>query len=241
MVAEVTQDVFELVVARAVLAAGAEHSWLVHLWWRAPEQGERVVQVYVDGELVDVVGWLEERETWLVLDRARKHRIELLAVATENGTEVWKAYPRALGSWQPAVAGEVEITLLRDERLAADTTVSVGVDGAELDEGLMWSAVDHRGGFGALFGVGSFGQDDATGVGLGAGELGMGLLGADGTAWRWRRRDVGEGGHAMTVEARADSGVMVADTLSLTQEVQALPGEAVGFGIDSGYIASWGG
>ncbi|HEX7008492.1 MAG TPA: hypothetical protein VF184_00830, partial [Phycisphaeraceae bacterium] len=134
-----TQEVFELVLAREVAHAGGACGALVHLAWRSGQQADRLVQVYVDGELYDVTSDPAQRQMWLILDRSREHRIELLAVEEE----VWAARPELLGSWRPAVRDAVEVAVLRDESLLVGTRVSVRLDGVEVDEGPMWPADEH--------------------------------------------------------------------------------------------------
>lgn len=193
-----TQDVFELVLARPVWTEAGEHPHLVHVWWRAPQQGDRVVQLYVDGELVDVALDPSQREAWLSLDRSVGRWIALVAAAPED-------------AWKPAPLDQAAITLalvalVRDETLAVDTRVDVREGQQVLDAGPMWSGDDHRSGFGALFGVGGFGFDAATGPGLGLGELGAGPLGSDGGAWRWRRNDLADGEHQLELHAVSSDG-----------------------------------
>ena len=231
----VTQDVFDLVLARGVLMELGEHGGLAHVWWRAPLQDERLVQVYVDGELAEVTDWPDEREVWLTLDRSRPHRIELLAVDAPDALE---PHPEALRSWDRAF-NTLEAAVLRDERLAVESVVSAAVDGAVADEGPMWSARDHRGGFGALFGVGPFGMDDATGPGLGGGELGYGVLGTDGAAWRWNRTDIDAGAHEVVIEARDEEGSPAALGIAMMHAVEALASGAKEFNVSESFELSW--
>lgn len=233
-----TQDVFELVLARPVVTAAGDHGALVHLWWRTTEAlGERLVQVYVDGELADVTAEPTQREMWLLIDRAQGRRIELLAV---DPAEAWRAQPESLVSWQPSVRSAAALALVRDEALPVDARVGVSVDGVLVDEAVLWAGQDHRGGFGALFGEGGFGIDAATGPGLGNGELGMGALGADGSAWRWRRDDLAIGTHALTVTAHDAGGQEAAPPHVLEDvAVDRLPEPTTTPTIDPDFTLRW--
>lgn len=248
MAGSITQEVFEAVLARPVVVRGGEHGALVHVWWRAPQQGDRLVQVYVDGELVEVTHSVSQREVWLMWDRDRPFRVELLAVGVseaggnpeEDPGGVWAAYPEMLASWQPAVQTAAKLMIVRDERLPIDTQMAVSVDGVVRDRGALWPADEHRGGFGALFGLGEFGQDAVTGLGLGAGELGLGALGADGTAWRWRRDDLGVGVHELTAAALDHAGQSVAGEVNVNGVViEEQPRAAASFTFDTDFTLHW--
>lgn len=235
-----TQDVFELGLARPVVARSGEHPALVHLWWSAPDQGDRLVQVYVDDELVEVSQDPSQRDLWLMCDRSRDHRIELLAVPVSDADGVWRDRPDLLRRWDPAVKSGLSLAVLRDEALPIDTCVSVEVDGQPIDHGPMWPAWEHRGGMGALFGLGAFGFDAVTGPGLGVGELGMGPLGTDGTAWRWARRDLDIGQHVVGVSVRDGTGREVVDPVLVEGVVvESLPAAASSFSIDPDFTLRW--
>lgn len=237
MLNEPTQDVFELVLARPVATGAGEHGSLAHLWWSAPQQASRLVQVYVDRELTDVSTHPDQREMWLVLDRSAPRRIELLAVPPGD---VWAEQPEALGGWDPAITGEVTLGVLRDEALPVDTRLTVSVDGVDTDHGQVWPPSEHRGGFGGLFGVGGFGHDAATGPGLGRGELGWGPLGTDGRAWRWRGGDLQTGIHNIDLIPTDRSGQSVAPIAGVPGVVvDRLPEPASTFTIDPDFTLRW--
>ncbi len=231
-----TQDVFELVLARPVITEAGEHPRLVHLWWRAPQQGDRVVWVFVDGELADVVWDSEQRELWLSIDRSLPRRIELVAADADDP-------PRRLVSscWQPSVQSAALVSLVRDETLPVDTRVAV-LDGEQvLDDEPMWADGEHRSGFGALFGQGAFGFDAATGPGLGLGELGVGPLGADNFAWRWRRDDLEDGEHALSLQALSRDGETLDAPLELEPAtVERLPQPPANLHMQSNFTLTWG-
>jgi hypothetical protein len=237
---EATQEVFELVLARPVVLEGKEHPALVHLWWRAPNQGNRVVQVYMDGRLVEVSQHVEQRELWLMCDRSRSHRFELLAVPIDDPDQIWGSRLDLLKSWDPPVKGELALQIIRDERLPVDTLLSVQSNGQVIDTGALWPSTENRGGFGAILGVGEFGYDAATGPGLGLGELGMGRLGADGRAWQWHRENISAGHYELSVLAKDQSGRLVAQEAELSDvEIEALPSCASEFSIDADFTLRW--
>lgn len=235
-----TQEVFELVLARPTATEGGEDAGAVHVWWSAPEQGERVVQVYLDGRLVEVSQDPSVRELWLICDRRRAHRVELVAVDVNDPDGVWKEHPEALRSWEPAVRGEASLAVMRDEGLPVDTHLKVLVDGEVVDRGAMWPASEHRGGFGGIFGVGEFGYDAATGLGLGFGELGIGPLGSDGTAWRWRRGGLPGGAHEVELGAEDTAGRVVAIGATLSGvQTESLPVAAKVLTVAPDFTLSW--
>lgn len=237
--AAATQDVFELVLVRPVRVAGGDHPTLVELSWRAPQQGERLVQVYVDERLVAVTGDAQARRLWLHIDRGQPggRRIELLAV-TPGSAPVCRSRSMAapLGGWPTPTRQGVDFAVTRAESLPLASRVSVLVDGATRACASLWPATAHRGGFGAVFGEGGFGMDAATGPGLGAGELGMGPLGSGGAAHRTRLR-LSPGEHVLT-------GLLTHDELAteLTEQavtVAPIPRPAHALEIDPDFTLRW--
>ena len=143
-------------------------------------------------------------------------------------------------SWDPPVRSDAKVVLLRDERLAVDTRIGVRSDGVLMDRGPLWPASEHRGGLGALFGLGEFGHDSVTGPGLGVGELGMGPLGTDGTAWRWRRDDLPPGTHTLELSALERDGQASAPPLTIGDvEIEALPSPARSLRFDPDFKLEW--
>ncbi|MEX0745369.1 MAG: hypothetical protein WD118_07175 [Phycisphaeraceae bacterium] len=241
MMEDYTQDIFELVLARPVMHRHGDDAMQVHLWWRAPQQGERLVQVYTDDALYDVTAWPSQRAMWLALDRRRPCRIALLAVDPAGVDSVWQARPELLGTWSPQVTDVARLSVLRDEgALPVSSAIRVEVDGALMADVPVWPAGASRGGFGALFGEGGFGIDAATGPGLGQGELGFGPLGADGVAWHWRRDDLAEGSHAVTLRVQDLTGqaVLASDTHRLLT-IARLPAPAERVWCDSSGTLRW--
>ncbi len=232
---DATQDIFELVLARPVITATGEHPWLVHLWWRAPLQGDRVVQIYVQDELYDVSLDSWARAMFLVLDRTRTNRMELLAVPAGDPEAIWRAQPDLLRSWQPRVSDVAAVSLIRDETLSVDTRVDVEVDGVVIDSGLMWSNQVHR-----SDPDGNLEAGDVAGLGLGIGNLGAGRLGYDAASLCWRRDDLRQGTYDIVIGAVDSSGHPAADPLLLDDVlIDGLPGQVVGLSIDRAFQISW--
>jgi hypothetical protein len=236
---EPTQTIFELVLARPIVRVGGDDPGLVHLWWAAPQQGDRLVQVYVDDRLYDVTPWPDQRELWLVLDRRQAHRIELLGVSIDDERGVWSPRLEHLRGWSPAVRDVGQLALLRDPTLPVHSQIEVMVDGALMDRAPLWPDDAPRAGFGAVFGEGGFGFDAATGPGLGLGELGRGPLGSDGTAWRWRHAELATGEHQVAIDAFDETGQPAATTLERTLAIERLPSPPDYVQMDDNFTLSW--
>ena len=233
---EATQDVFELVLARPVKTPTGEHGSLVHLWWRAPGQGQRLVQVYVNGTLYDVTQDTSVREMFLVLDRTRPIQIELLAVPVENPDAIWRPQPELLKSWQPTTQSSVHVELVRDENFPVDTQVEVAIDGAVVDAGPMWPATEARCGAysetGPLF-------TESYGRGLGIGGLGAGPLGYDASAWQWLRDDLTAGEYDVQITGMHPSGEPATLQTHLSQTIDRLAAPVDHFRISNQTSLAW--
>lgn len=72
---------FQRILLRPVAASDPLHGALFHLWWSAPHQGERVVQVYANGRLDTATTDPAQREAWLLYPPGRARMIKLRAVA----------------------------------------------------------------------------------------------------------------------------------------------------------------
>jgi hypothetical protein len=234
-----TQSVFALVLARPVQRRDGMDPAMVHLWWSAPAQGARLVQVYVNRQLYDVALDAAQRTMWLVLDRRRSHAIELLAIDPHDAEGVWQPRPAWLQSWSPQVQPVASARLIRDETLPVDTQVRVEIDGTLIDRSPLWPAQVGRSGFGALFGEGGFGVDAATGPGLGQGALGHGPLGSDGTSWQWQRGDLSAAAHQVTFHAEDATGEPVAEALTTDITIDRLPEPAQDLNIDETFKLTW--
>ena len=197
------------------------------------------MQVYVDGQLTDVTADPTQRQAWLLLDHTQTHRIELVAVPFQD---IHSPQPHLLANWTPSVISNAKLRIVRDESLPVETRLEVSVDGQLVDRGPMWPADEHRGGFGGLFGLGEFGRDALTGLGLGMGELGMGPLGSEGSAWQWQRGDLSPSpiGHDLTVTAIDHTGRAVAAPIVIEDlGIDALPEAANTFTIDTDFTLHW--
>jgi len=202
-VSDATSDVFDRVVAQSVLG----RPWAVRVAWSAAQQGDRLVQAYVDQQWSAVSLLPTQRELWLTIDASRRRTLELLAVPVELASV---SMPWALPSSLAGVAHAMTATVMRDEALPASATLhwSLG-EGAGRREA-MWPADRHRGGFGGLFAVGALGFDTATGPGLGRGGLGWGPLGADAEAIELVEQDLDAGPHTLSLVVTSDAGVELA-------------------------------
>jgi hypothetical protein len=245
----VTQDVFTLVLARRVAASSGAAPGLVHLTWRAPEQGERLVMVFADGVHMATSDSPEQCEMWLRCPSHQAVVIELVAVDPaavsalpwRNGlTAARAAAVDADAEALPVFRRGLNLALFRDERWPIDTRIRVSVDGQAVHEALLWPMAVHRGGLGALFGVGAFGFDHVTGPGLGAGALGQGPLGADNSLWCWNDVDASPGEHTLSLTAVDGQGHAVALASDpVTQTVDALPAPAASFTITPDFTLQW--
>lgn len=227
-------SLFTRVLVRPVAADDALHGVLFHLWWSAPEQGSRVVQVYANGRLHEAVTDPAERERWLLFPAGRSVRIELRAVPI---AEAW--VPRVLDTTDATPRDTAEVTLLRDPSVPVGAVVSVAVDDAPAEQALLFGPRDARIGFGAVFGFGGFGYDAVTGPGLGRGALGLGPLGADGEPWRWRRDDLPAGAHGLTLSLANSEGQPLAQAEPVDIEIETLPPPPMHLFIDDDLTLSW--
>lgn len=215
-----TQEVFELVLARPVKVPDLQHGRLVHLLWRAPDQGDRLVQFYLNGRLSGHALSSTQREAWLILDHESHTQIELLAVDPGSATE---DLANELSGVSPATQPAGALTVLRDLSLPAGTSLGVAVDGLPAERVALFAPGDARGGFGAVFGEGGFGYDASTGPGLGMGGLGFGPLGSDGGALRWRNDSLASGQHTIDLSLQDAAGMDAAQSTSLQQTIDRLP------------------
>lgn len=199
-----TQAIFRAV---RLLDAAPAAAGLALLHWQSDDPAGRLVQVYLNGELCEVTDRTDERELWLHLDRSIANRVELIAV---DPAERWLDYRDRLSAFDPRPTTTASLALRRDEALPIDTIVTVEVDGHCADRRPMWGAMDSRGGFGGLFGVGEFGRDEPAGPGIGLGAFGVGSFGADGRAWRWRDDRLPAGAHEIHATARDATGRVLA-------------------------------
>lgn len=173
---EPTTDIFKLTLAQPVLTDAGEHPALIEVSWVLNELTEHAIQIYVDGKLHDAVLHTGPRRCWIACDRRRPHFIALLGV---DAAHAFNEQPQHLDTFEPAFDSHWSLSMLRDTSLSVDAVVEVDRNGERVHERLLWESDVHRDGFGALFGVGGFGSDAATGPGIGLGSLGHGPLGSD--------------------------------------------------------------
>lgn len=232
----VTQDVFELVLARPIALTRGEHASMVHIWWRAPQQGDRLVQIYVDQELFFVACDVSQRECVLFLDRTCDHHIELLAVDCDHALS---AQPQSLTGWNLPIIENAAISIVRDHALPIHASLRTSLNGMNHDEALLFPANEPRGGFGALFGEGGFGYDDAAGFGLGRGELGLGPLGEDGTAWQMNISCMNDGLHDLDIDLLNEKGGIIGEADDIEVQLNALPAPASMVYADESMTLKW--
>lgn len=235
-----TQEDFALTLGRTVLTDTGEHDALVHVWWHSASAEDLLVQIYVNDELIDVSGHPAQREAWLIVDRTRTNRIELLAVSAAGGGAMADPRPDLLGGWAPKVIDRADVALLRDESLPIDTQVAISVDGQVVSRRPLWTGDVPRSGFGGLFGVGGFGRDAASALGLGRGELGFGPLGTDATAWRWSQSNLPPGDHDIEAIAQHPDGQPISPPLTQAPlTTDALPQPATALAIETDFTLTW--
>ncbi|MFI4860970.1 MAG: hypothetical protein ACIAXF_09850 [Phycisphaerales bacterium JB063] len=227
-------NLFTRVLARQVAASDALHGVLTHLWWSAPAQGERVVQVYANERLHAVTLDPSHRELWLVFPPGRPVRLTLCAV---DRSEAW--VPRGADPDAQAPRDGVAVEVLRDPSVPVGARLCVTVDDGEAECAPLFGAGVGRSGFGGVFGFGGFGMDAAACPGLGLGELGLGPLGADGEAWRWCRDDLSAGPHQLGLALSDSTGGFVAQAQDVAFEIDRLPAPPAGLRVDDTLMLSW--
>lgn len=214
-------NAIEAMIVRPVRDPVGDRTPLVHVAWRLTDAAKRVaVQVYVDDELAHVE--LDPRigETWLSLDPFGDQRIDLQAVDATGVETAWVSTPHALG--RPT--DRIDVRLTRDETLPIDTQLAFTVEGEVVATGPMWGPDHVRGGFGSLFGLGAFGIDAVSAVGLGLGPLGLGAIDADNPAvrFRWSPPDLPLGTTTISAGFSDRSGLPVATDSSIASDIDRL-------------------
>lgn len=232
-------DVFEGVLVRSVKAGQADDPMRCLCRWSVAEPGDRLVQVYVDGVLAGVTDGPEQRELWVLVDRSQPHRIELLAIDADRPDLWMRSQPQAISSAADGSVVRPCITLLRDPNLPPDARVEIHVDGKALTHQPMWDHDEPRSGFGGLFGYGAFGYDDATAWGLGLGQLGLGPLGQDATAWHWHGPPLSPGTHQLAVQVRDGAGRVVTTAHTSQVAVDPAPASVTSLAIDQVPALTW--
>jgi hypothetical protein len=232
-----TQDVFEFVLARPVREPDGQHGRLVHIAWRAPRQGSRLVQFYLNGQLAGHSSSPTQREAWLVVDHARHTEIELLAVEPKLAAQDRSHH---LAGIDPATLSSVSLALLRDVSLPIDSRLEVtDRDTQRTEASDLFTPSDPRGGFGAVFGEGGFGYDASTGPGLGRGQLGYGPLGIDGDAITWRSDAMPPGETAIDLRLTNATGQPAAVDTILSLTIDRLPEPPRDLRLDDTFELTW--
>ena len=232
-----TQSVFDVFLARPVAAPDLQQGRLIHLQWSAPQQGDRLVQFYVDGELAGYTLTSSQRESWLLIDACSHTQIEALAVAPGAVT---KPMPDALGGVEPVTNPAASLVVMRDQTLPIDSVVQIAFDDPPApDQTPLFAPSAPRGGFGAVFGEGGFGFDASTGPGLGLGQLGYGPLGTDGLALHWRHDGLDPGEHAIELTLRDARGSNLVDPLTLQTSITRLPEPPTDLSLSPDLTLTW--
>lgn len=226
---QATTDIFELIVARQVL----DRPWDVRVSWRATQQGDRVVQVYVDQALTAVTASREARDIDVLIDPSLRRTVELLAVPVG---QAGRDMPHLLQSWRRGERHAVQADVLRDEAHDASASLAWRIDAQCGHREALWPRDTHRGGFGGLFGLGAFGFDHATGPGLGRGQLGWGPLGTGGEALTIRDHAVPSGEHTLSLQLLDDAGRPLTSPHQHTQLVTRPDASAANLRIESGLL-----
>ncbi|MBI1370307.1 MAG: hypothetical protein GC162_16860 [Planctomycetes bacterium] len=227
------QDIFSHVLLRPAEASGSP---LALLTWRATKLGEHVVQVYVNDVLTEVIADATQNELWLHLDRARTHRVGLLAAPAD---QAWVNQHAELANWSPPFATRASLAIVRDEALPIDSRVIVTIDGVDEAGRPLWEADDPRGGFGGLLGVGPFGHDTSTSPGWGLGEMGIADFGTDNFAFRWERDDLLPGEHTIGMRIEDARGRLLSDADEQLVTIDAVPTPAANLTIENDFTLRW--
>lgn len=223
------------VLLRPIDATDPLHGALFHLWWHAPIQDDRVVQVWVNDGLHTASLDPLQRELWLVFAPGQPRRVELRLVEPADAF-----VPSPAGMDGAAAPADIAIvTLLRDPATPIGSQASVAVDSDGPEQAQLFGANTARIGFGSVFGEGGFGIDAATGPGLGRGALGLGPLGSDGEPWRWRRDDLADGPHTLTLQLTDSAGRPVAPAQPHDIEIDRIPPVPTRVAVDAGQVLTW--
>ena len=229
-----SKDVFEQVIVRHVEGMAG----VVHVYWRATQQGGRVVQAYVDGRLMAVSTDAAARELWLMVDASTGHRVDLLAVPREQAWRDLAGELEALGDtklgWRLGV--------MRDLRLPVETVMQMKAGEQVVHESMLFAGDQTRSGFGGLMGLGTFGFDDATAPGLGdvGSELGNGPLGFDGSGWRLRDVSGLANQGVLRLQAVDATGEEVAQTWVMGEVTRRMaPRSAERLRVEAGTMLVW--
>jgi hypothetical protein len=228
-----TQSIFSHVLLRACVP---DEAGLALLTWQVNEPGDRVVQVYVNEQLYDVVEQPNACALWMQLDRTQDVRVELLAVDRDRA---WVSEVDALSSWSPRLRSQVSLAFGRSNELPVDARAVLTVNGVAEPSVPLWGDADSRSGFGGLMGIGGFGYDDATSIGFGLGLFGRSPLGTDDPDLRLTRDDLAAGEHTLSAAVTDDAGNVLAQSAALAIDTSALPQPAARVTLDDSMTIHW--
>jgi hypothetical protein len=170
------------VVLPVITPDDRDHPTLAVALWSPAVSVYEAVQVYIDGELFDVATRPGTDRMLLRLDRGVDAVIEMIVVCA---VEPWTPRPAGLSSYDEPPVRTIALAMSRDAgRLPPYAGVGIAIDGVPIGTEAIWPADAARPGFGVQFGHDDFGHGMAVGVGFGAGELGSGPFGSDGTLLR---------------------------------------------------------
>jgi hypothetical protein len=229
-----TDSVFEQVLLWPGDPGGADR---LLLQWQAPDQGERLVQVYVNRRLYDVSPDPTCRWLWLNLAGYGFAEVQLLAV---DPTQAWTNLAAVLQPVTPPTGASVVVSLPRDQSWPADSWVEVQLDGQALGGGPLWDSGDSRGGFGVLFGEGLFGFDDQPGAGFGLLAWGQGAFGTDQPDWAWHADQLPGGSHELQLRITDTPGRLVGtlqDPINL--ELAPAPAPPADLNVEPDFTLTW--
>jgi hypothetical protein len=195
----------DLLLAHAmpVIHEGGEDPTLVRVSWWPRLDLAWCVHAYVDGELAACSDPAAAHGLWLHLDRSRPRLIELLVTAAgSRGRD-----PPTARLSKESRALRPSVTLIPPLDAPPDTRLRVVIDAGESRIHPLWGDAA-SGGFGGVFAVGAFGDDQPAAPGLGRGELGLGPLGYDGQARRLTLEALSPGPHTVSLALAAPDGTL---------------------------------
>lgn len=232
-----TQTIFEQVLLEAARPVDAG---LALLSWQLSDGAERLVQVYLNGQLHDAALDAQQRQLWMQLDRSIDNCVELLAVSPADR---WCDFSSRLSAIDPPIESRATVAIVRDPSLPIDAQVELQVDAMVQRRSALWSALDTRGGFGSAMGLAQFGWDELTSPGLGAAEFGVGPFGSEGRAWRYETDRLGPGSHTLSLSVRDAAGRILGELAQpASVQLETLPRPAVAFTFENtpnGLILRW--
>ncbi len=219
-----------------VTADDREHPTLALLRWSPAVSLDWSLQIYLNGELYDIVSAWGSDRALLRIDRGQQAIIELVAV---DALDPWQERGTASGFVDPPICG-VRVELPRDAG-ALDPTLRLGlrVEGEMQSLTPIWPSHAARPGFGLRFGEEDFGHSFTVGPGFGATEAGAGPFGCGGTRFR-QRLDLAPGAtstvEAVLVDQAGTIGPVVSETEIETYAVTPAAGPVEPAG---GFTLTW--